>query len=157
MHDRTAPIGARESPLVRSLAWRKVGKGWQLFARGRRFGKVIPDSNYPGMWRIPLSGGRVSDMANLSWARNAVLDAAIREIQWEERSSRPPSFIRDSGGDFPPTSPHSDLRSEGAPDLADSPSNQSTPPLKSNLPVPGKKSPAPPQMGTGQTGRICNL
>jgi len=73
---------SHESPLVRSLAWRKVGNCWQLFAGKRRFGKVIPDSKHPGMWRAPLSGGRLSDMANLSWARNAVMEAAIREIEW---------------------------------------------------------------------------
>jgi hypothetical protein len=69
-----------ESPLVRSLTWRKVGNCWQLFAGKRRFGKIVPDSKHPGMWRCPLSGGRLSDMANLTWARNAVMEAAIREI-----------------------------------------------------------------------------
>jgi hypothetical protein len=78
---------SHESPLVRSLAWRKVGNCWQLFAGKRRFGNVIPDSKHPGMWRAPLSGGRLSDMANLSWARNAVMEAAIREIEWEARQA----------------------------------------------------------------------
>jgi hypothetical protein len=46
-------------------------------------GRVIPDSKYPGMWRSTLSGGRLSDMANISWAKNAVLVAAERELEWE--------------------------------------------------------------------------
>ena len=76
-----------ESPLVRSLAWRRVGNSWRLFAGKRRFGDVVPDEKYLGMWRVKLSGGRLSDMANLSWARNAVMEAAIREIEWEARQA----------------------------------------------------------------------
>jgi len=32
-----------------------------------------------------MSGGRLSDMANLSWARNAVMEAAVRELRYEDR------------------------------------------------------------------------
>jgi len=71
---------------IRALHWRKDGQGWRLYGEnGRRFGRVIPDSKHDGMWRTPLSGGRVSDMANLSWARAAVTEAAVREIEWEAR------------------------------------------------------------------------
>ena len=50
-----------------------------------RFGRLYPDSRWPGMWRSTLSDGRPSDMANLSWAKNAVLAMAEREIEWEVR------------------------------------------------------------------------
>jgi hypothetical protein len=101
---------SHESPLVRSLAWRKVGNSWQLFAGKRRFGKVVPDSKHPGMWRCPRSGGRLSDMANLSWARNAVMEAAIREIEWEAlQAATDPRKCPEKGGVFPPTSSRSDL------------------------------------------------
>ena len=70
-----------------SLQWKRAGRGWRLFDGRRRFGDVIPDSEYPGMWRCVLSGGRVSDMANLSWAKNAVLEAAVRELQYEARQN----------------------------------------------------------------------
>lgn len=49
-----------------SLEWKPDGDGWRLFSRRRRFGRVIPDAKYPGMWRSPLPGGRLSDMANLA-------------------------------------------------------------------------------------------
>jgi hypothetical protein len=38
----------------------------------RRMGRVMPDDQYASMWRPPKSGGRVSDMANISWAKDAV-------------------------------------------------------------------------------------
>src|SRR5262249_56120949 len=61
------------------------GRGWVLLAGRRRFGRVVADSKYPGMSRSTLSGGRLSDMANLAWAKNAVLAAAERELEWEAR------------------------------------------------------------------------
>jgi hypothetical protein len=35
------------------------------------------------MFRPLLSGRRLGDMANLAWAKNSVLDAAVRELEWE--------------------------------------------------------------------------
>jgi len=32
---------------------------------------VVPDSVWPGMWRVILPGGQVSDMANMARARDA--------------------------------------------------------------------------------------
>jgi hypothetical protein len=41
-----------------SLTWRRDGAGWVLLAGCRRFGRVVSDSKYAGMWRSTLSGGR---------------------------------------------------------------------------------------------------
>ena len=73
-----------------------------MLAGRRRFGRVIPDSQYPGMWRSRLSGGRLSDMANLAWAKNAVLVAAERELEWEERqrAANHPSKCSENRGVF---------------------------------------------------------
>jgi hypothetical protein len=68
-----------------SLIWRRDGADWVLFSGRRRFGRVVPDSKYAGVWRSVLSGGRLSDRANLAWAKNAVLMAAERELEWEHR------------------------------------------------------------------------
>lgn len=46
-------------------------------------GRVIPDGKYAGMWRIALPSGRLSDMANLSWAKSLALEAAEREVIYE--------------------------------------------------------------------------
>ena len=70
------------------LAWRRDGTGWLLLAGRRRFGRVVPDSKYPGMWLSVKAGGQLSDMSNLSWAKNAVLVAAERELEFEERQRR---------------------------------------------------------------------
>ena len=41
-----------------SLIWRRDGTDWVLFSGCRRFGRVIADSKYAGVWRSVLSGGR---------------------------------------------------------------------------------------------------
>jgi len=85
-----------------ALTWHRDGADWILLAGRRRFGRVIPDSQYPGMWRSRLSGGRLSDMANLAWAKNAVLVAAERELEWEERqrAANHPSKCSENRGVF---------------------------------------------------------
>lgn len=67
------------------LHWRRIGSGWRLFDGRRRFGEIVPDSTYPNMWRPVLTGGRHGDMANITWAKHAVLEAAVRELEWEDR------------------------------------------------------------------------
>jgi hypothetical protein len=49
-----------------ALTWRRDGVNWLLLSGKRRMGRVVPDLKWPGMWRSTLSGGRLSDMANLS-------------------------------------------------------------------------------------------
>jgi hypothetical protein len=54
------------------------------------------------MFRSVLSGGRLSDMANLTWAKNAAMEAAARELDWQARC-RPatdPSKPQQKGGVF---------------------------------------------------------
>ena len=71
---------------TRQLVWRRDGNDWVLYAGRRRFGRVYPDSKYAGMWRSTLPSGQPSDMANISWAKNAVLVAAERELEWSARN-----------------------------------------------------------------------
>jgi hypothetical protein len=73
----------------------------------RRFGRVVPDIRYPDMWRSKLSGGRLSDMANLAWAKNAVLVAAERELEFEDRqrSAIAPSKCPEKRGVFERAAP----------------------------------------------------
>ena len=100
-----------------SLRWRRAGAGWQLFDGRRRFGEVLPDSKHPGMWRSVLSGGRLSDMANLSWVKHAVMDAAVREIEWSarRRAAIAPPFTGQNEGVFSAPAGLSDLNAPGAP------------------------------------------
>lgn len=94
-----------------SLTWKRAGNGWRLFDGRRRFGGVVPDDKHPGMWRCVLSGGRLSDMANLSWARNAVMEAAVRELVFEARQgpATDPSNCPEKRGVFSLASRRSDF------------------------------------------------
>jgi hypothetical protein len=42
------------------LKWTREGDAWILLYRRRRMGRVVPDPDYPGMWRSPKPGGRLS-------------------------------------------------------------------------------------------------
>src|SRR5262249_28549026 len=65
--------------------WKRDGDGWRLFVERRQFGRLVPDKEHPGMWRCVMPNGRVSDLANLSWARRAVMESAARVLEWERR------------------------------------------------------------------------
>jgi hypothetical protein len=75
-HNKPELIGAK-------LQWKRNGNEWVLCLDRRRFGRVVSDAKWPGMFRSVLSDGRLSDMANLAWAKHSVLDAAVRELEWE--------------------------------------------------------------------------
>jgi hypothetical protein len=74
----------QEFAAASKLKWRHIGSGWILLCRRRRMGCVMPDPHYPSMWRSQKAGGRTSDMGNLSWAKDAVLAEAIRELAWDQ-------------------------------------------------------------------------
>jgi hypothetical protein len=90
---------------ILSLAWRRDGNGWLLLAKRRRLGRVMPDRKHAGMWRSLKSGGRLSEPANLSWAKNAVLIAAERELDYEHRTIDPTKCPEKRGVFNPPSSP----------------------------------------------------
>lgn len=96
------------------LKWRRDGSDWQLLAGRRRFGRVMPDPNCAGMWRSTKTFGHRSDMANLGWAKNAVLVAAERELEWElgQQAAINPSKCPEKGGVFRPKS--SPVRQNGS-------------------------------------------
>jgi hypothetical protein len=72
------------------LTWRQEGEVFALYAHRRRFGRVVRDSQYPSMWRSVMPDGSLSDMSNISWAKNAVLIAAERELEYESRVADTP-------------------------------------------------------------------
>jgi hypothetical protein len=86
------------------LRWQRDGSDWILLYRPNRsrVGRVAPDRKYLGMYRVALSRGRFSDMANLSRAKDAVISAAIREILWEvwHRRANDPSKCPVNGVSF---------------------------------------------------------
>ncbi len=64
------------------LIWRKDQGGFVLHF-GQRLApliRVVADSTYADMWRIALADGSVSDMCNLSRARDAAVASALRSF-----------------------------------------------------------------------------
>lgn len=59
--------------------WRKHSDGWALNCTGQGGAllHVIQDTTYREMWRIRLADGRLSDMANLTWARDGAIKIAL--------------------------------------------------------------------------------
>ena len=80
------------------LIWRRERGNWLLLHKRRRMGRVVPDTKHPGMYRIAMSGGRLSDMANLSWAKSLALGAAERDLAYEAANTPPKT--QQKGGVF---------------------------------------------------------
>jgi hypothetical protein len=62
------------------MHWIRERTDWVLKFNRCKLGRVFPDDRYPGMWRSCRADGQLSDMANLTWAKAAVLAAAERDI-----------------------------------------------------------------------------
>lgn len=61
----------------RDLNW----DGDRLRARGKLTGfSIVPDASYPTMWRIKFPDGRLSDMVNLSRARDAARSLVLQAL-----------------------------------------------------------------------------
>jgi hypothetical protein len=56
----------------RDAMWR----GDRLFFRGRLVANIVPDQQWPGMWRVQLPNGHLSDIVNCSRAKDAALTLA---------------------------------------------------------------------------------
>ena len=89
--------------MTTSLKWQRDGGNWLLLFNRRRVGRVVPDSRYPKMYRSVRADGRLSDMANLSRAKDAALGAAIRDLAWDTANS--PRKAQQIGGVFSAPSP----------------------------------------------------
>jgi hypothetical protein len=62
-------------------------------------GRVVADQKHAGMYRIALPSGRLSDMANVAWAKSHALVAAERELAYEAANTpRKPQQKRGSFG-----------------------------------------------------------
>src|SRR5271155_2019635 len=85
------------------LRWQHDGVNWILLRNRRRVGRVVPDSRYPKMYRSVRGYGKLSDMANLSRAKDAVLGAALRDLAGLA-ANRPPQS-QQIGGVFSAPSP----------------------------------------------------
>jgi hypothetical protein len=59
--------------------------------RGRVLATILPDSTWPNMWRVQMPDGHVSDMANLTRARDAAYVLALDSLnQSASHAEAPP-------------------------------------------------------------------
>lgn len=73
-----------------SFSWRKAGTDWALHCTGIT-GPVLhvaPDRTHAATWRVRSLDGKSSDMASLSWARDAALSLGRRLIEQDGAESR---------------------------------------------------------------------
>jgi hypothetical protein len=52
---------------------------------------VVPDAIHPRMWRVQTFDGRLSDMTNLTRARDAAMSAALGLLNREQEGQEPPT------------------------------------------------------------------
>jgi hypothetical protein len=65
----------------RSYEWRQVGQNWELTTASQIVAQVVPDALHPGMYRIDLGDDPLSDMVNLTRAKDAALSLADRALE----------------------------------------------------------------------------
>ena len=63
-----------------NLTWR----GDTLYFGRKRMASVVPDSTWPGMWRVKYRDGHLSDMVNLSRARDAAMTVVAQSLDIRE-------------------------------------------------------------------------
>jgi hypothetical protein len=67
-----------------NLLW--DGDALRLNSKGRPVVRIVLDAVHASMWRVELPGGRLSDMANRTWAKDAALSIAGRLLS--QRAAR---------------------------------------------------------------------
>jgi hypothetical protein len=64
----------------RDLAWYRDGDDWVISGRGGPLFRVVPDGRFAGMWRVVDDRGGLSDLANLTRARDAAASLALATL-----------------------------------------------------------------------------
>jgi hypothetical protein len=82
-------------------------RGTKLFIGGRKAGEIIADEDNAWMWRVRLPDGSLSDLLNMSRARDAAQFIARSEMERSHTAHSPLGH------------PYSDLREVTATPLAD--------------------------------------
>jgi hypothetical protein len=78
------------------LSWK--GNSLYVGGKGRPIIGIEPDAQWPGMWRVRHPDGNLSDMVNLSRAKDAALSIARRILQRQETSPRAPRTATEGEG-----------------------------------------------------------
>jgi hypothetical protein len=64
------------------LKWNKTADGYALrLGRSRKaLVEVVPDAKWPDMWRVRKADGTLTDMVNLTRAKDAALSIALATL-----------------------------------------------------------------------------
>jgi hypothetical protein len=74
---------------VRQLEWRTDGERPTLHRLNRKsvLATVEPDATWPGMWRVRRPDGSLTDMANLTRAKDAALSLTLSALNRHVREA----------------------------------------------------------------------
>ena len=86
----------------RDLAWRSERDGTLVLCRAGSsaiLARIVADRVYPGMWRVKLPLGKLSDMTNLVRAKDAAMSIALSILNREQKA-------QETALEAPPTAPN---------------------------------------------------
>jgi hypothetical protein len=86
----------------RDLTWYRERDGTLVLRRtGSRtiLARIVADRVYPGMWRVKLPSGKLSDMTNLARAKDAATSIALAILNREQKA-------QETALEAPPTAPN---------------------------------------------------
>src|SRR5262245_57161097 len=86
----------------RDLTWRRERDGTLVLCRAGSsaiLARIVADRVYPGMWRVKLPSGKLSDMTNLVRAKDAAMSIALSILNREQKA-------QETALEAPPTEPN---------------------------------------------------
>ena len=86
----------------RDLTWRCERDGSLVLCRtGSRtiLARIVADRVYPSMWRVKMLSGKLSDMTNLTRAKDAAMSMALAILNREQK-------VQETASEAPPTAPN---------------------------------------------------
>jgi hypothetical protein len=71
------------------LVWRTDNDGLSLHHGQSRkvLAEVVSDQTSPGMFRVKFQDGRISDMANQTWVKDAAIAIALRSLNFRPQET----------------------------------------------------------------------
>jgi hypothetical protein len=86
----------------RDLTWRRERDGSLVLCRtdsSTILARIIADRVYSGMWRVKMASGKLSDMTNLTRAKDAAMSLALAILNREQKA-------QETASEAPPTAPN---------------------------------------------------
>jgi hypothetical protein len=86
----------------RELIWSRESDGTLVLCRtGSRtiLARIVADRVYPSMWRVKTPSGKLSDMTNLTRAKDAAMTMTLAILNREQKA-------QETASEAPPTAPN---------------------------------------------------